>query len=83
MLDQLSGGRFQLGVGRGVSTYETAAYALDFAKTQAMYHEAFQVLLKGLDVGRTDVRRRVLQVRQAADDPASRCRSRIRRCGTA
>ena len=49
MLDQMSGGRFQLGVGRGVSMYETAAYGLDFSKTQAMYHEAFQVLLKGLD----------------------------------
>jgi alkanesulfonate monooxygenase SsuD/methylene tetrahydromethanopterin reductase-like flavin-dependent oxidoreductase (luciferase family) len=48
MLDQMSGGRFQLGVGRGVSMYETLAYGLDFAKTQAMYHEAFQVLLKGL-----------------------------------
>jgi alkanesulfonate monooxygenase SsuD/methylene tetrahydromethanopterin reductase-like flavin-dependent oxidoreductase (luciferase family) len=48
MIDQMSGGRFQLGVGRGVSMYETAAYALDFAKTQAMYHEAFQVLMKGL-----------------------------------
>ena len=48
MLDQMSGGRFQLGVGRGVSMYETAAYGLDFSKTQAMYHEAFQVLLKGL-----------------------------------
>src|SRR3954471_11676354 len=48
MLDQMSGGRFQLGVGRGVSMYETQAYGLDFAKTQAMYHEAFQVLMKGL-----------------------------------
>jgi len=48
MLDQMSGGRFQLGIGRGVSIYETQAYALDFAKTQAMYHEAFQVLIKGL-----------------------------------
>ena len=48
MLDQMSGGRFQLGVGRGVSMYETAAYGLDFDRTQAMYHEAFQVLLKGL-----------------------------------
>jgi alkanesulfonate monooxygenase SsuD/methylene tetrahydromethanopterin reductase-like flavin-dependent oxidoreductase (luciferase family) len=48
MLDQMSGGRFQLGVGRGVSMYETEAYGLDFTKTQAMYHEAFQVLLKGL-----------------------------------
>jgi alkanesulfonate monooxygenase SsuD/methylene tetrahydromethanopterin reductase-like flavin-dependent oxidoreductase (luciferase family) len=49
MLDQMSGGRFLLGVGRGVSMYETAAYGLDFAKTQAMYHEAYQVLLKGLN----------------------------------
>jgi alkanesulfonate monooxygenase SsuD/methylene tetrahydromethanopterin reductase-like flavin-dependent oxidoreductase (luciferase family) len=48
MLDQMSGGRFELGIGRGVSPFETANYALDFAQTQAMYHEAFQVLLKGL-----------------------------------
>src|SRR5258708_33923973 len=48
MLDQMSGGRFQLGVGRGVSMYETEAYGLDFSKTPAMHHEAFQVLLNGL-----------------------------------
>jgi alkanesulfonate monooxygenase SsuD/methylene tetrahydromethanopterin reductase-like flavin-dependent oxidoreductase (luciferase family) len=48
MLDQMSGGRFELGVGRGVSPFETAAYGLDFAQTQAMYHEAYQVLLRGL-----------------------------------
>jgi alkanesulfonate monooxygenase SsuD/methylene tetrahydromethanopterin reductase-like flavin-dependent oxidoreductase (luciferase family) len=48
MLDHLSGGRFQLGIGRGVSRFETEAYGLDFDRTQAMYHEAFQVLLTGL-----------------------------------
>jgi len=48
MLDQMSGGRFLLGVGRGVSIYETQAYGLDFSKTQEMYHEASEVLLKGL-----------------------------------
>jgi len=48
MLDQMSGGRFQLGVGRGVSPFETRAYGLDFSETQERYHEAFQVLLKGL-----------------------------------
>jgi len=48
MLDQMSGGRLELGIGRGVSPFETAAYGLDFAQTQSMYHEAFQVLLKGI-----------------------------------
>jgi alkanesulfonate monooxygenase SsuD/methylene tetrahydromethanopterin reductase-like flavin-dependent oxidoreductase (luciferase family) len=48
MLDQMSGGRLLLGVGRGVSPFETAYYGLDFAKTGDMYHEAFQLLLKGL-----------------------------------
>ncbi len=48
MLDQMSGGRLELDVGRGVSPFETAAYGLDFTQTQAMYHEAFQVVLKGL-----------------------------------
>jgi alkanesulfonate monooxygenase SsuD/methylene tetrahydromethanopterin reductase-like flavin-dependent oxidoreductase (luciferase family) len=48
MLDHMSGGRFELGVGRGVSIYETQAYGLDFNQTQAMYHEAYQVLMKGL-----------------------------------
>ena len=48
MLDQMSGGRFQLGVGRGVSPFETQAYGLDFAGTGEIYHEAFQLILKGL-----------------------------------
>ena len=48
MLDQMSGGRLELGIGRGVSPFETMNYALDFAQTGAMYHEAFQVLLEGL-----------------------------------
>jgi alkanesulfonate monooxygenase SsuD/methylene tetrahydromethanopterin reductase-like flavin-dependent oxidoreductase (luciferase family) len=48
MLDQMSGGRFQLGVGRGVSLYETQSYGLDFNQTQEMYHEAYRVLLEGL-----------------------------------
>jgi alkanesulfonate monooxygenase SsuD/methylene tetrahydromethanopterin reductase-like flavin-dependent oxidoreductase (luciferase family) len=48
MLDQMSGGRLLLGVGRGVSPMETEAYGLDVTKTQQMYHEAFQVVMKGL-----------------------------------
>jgi alkanesulfonate monooxygenase SsuD/methylene tetrahydromethanopterin reductase-like flavin-dependent oxidoreductase (luciferase family) len=48
MLDQMSGGRLELGVGRGVSPFETQAYGLEFAKTGEIYHEAFQLVLKGL-----------------------------------
>jgi len=36
MLDQMSGGRFELGIGRGRIAFETANYALDFAQTGAM-----------------------------------------------
>ncbi len=48
MLDHMSDGRLELGVGRGVSPFETQAYGLDFAKTGEIYHEAFQVILEGL-----------------------------------
>jgi alkanesulfonate monooxygenase SsuD/methylene tetrahydromethanopterin reductase-like flavin-dependent oxidoreductase (luciferase family) len=48
MLDQMSAGRLELGIGRGVSRFETAAYGLDFSQSGEMYHEAYQVLLKGL-----------------------------------
>jgi alkanesulfonate monooxygenase SsuD/methylene tetrahydromethanopterin reductase-like flavin-dependent oxidoreductase (luciferase family) len=48
MLDQMSKGRFELGIGRGVSPFETKFYGLDFAQTQGIYHEAFQLVMKGL-----------------------------------
>jgi alkanesulfonate monooxygenase SsuD/methylene tetrahydromethanopterin reductase-like flavin-dependent oxidoreductase (luciferase family) len=48
MLDHMSNGRFQLGVGRGVSPFETRAYGLDFATTGEIYHEAFRLILEGL-----------------------------------
>src|SRR4249920_4009301 len=41
MLDQLSGGRFELGVGRGVSPIEIEYFGFDPAKSQAMYLEAY------------------------------------------
>jgi alkanesulfonate monooxygenase SsuD/methylene tetrahydromethanopterin reductase-like flavin-dependent oxidoreductase (luciferase family) len=52
MLDHMSHGRFELGVGRGVSPHEVAYYGVDPAKAQAMYIEALQVILKAL-AGRT------------------------------
>jgi alkanesulfonate monooxygenase SsuD/methylene tetrahydromethanopterin reductase-like flavin-dependent oxidoreductase (luciferase family) len=47
-LDQLSGGRLELGVGRGVSPLEIAAFGVDPGKSQAMYLEAYQVVMKAL-----------------------------------
>jgi alkanesulfonate monooxygenase SsuD/methylene tetrahydromethanopterin reductase-like flavin-dependent oxidoreductase (luciferase family) len=48
MLDQMSRGRFELGVGRGVSPHEVAYYGVDPTKAQAMYIEALQVILQAL-----------------------------------
>src|SRR5260370_28188677 len=47
-LDQLSGGRLELGVGRGVSPLEIASFGVDPAKSQAMYLQAYDVVMKAL-----------------------------------
>jgi alkanesulfonate monooxygenase SsuD/methylene tetrahydromethanopterin reductase-like flavin-dependent oxidoreductase (luciferase family) len=48
MLDQLSGGRLEIGFGRGSSPVEVAFYGQDPAKAQAVYTEAVEVILRGL-----------------------------------
>src|SRR3984885_3262812 len=48
MLDQLSGGRFLLGVGRGISPIELRYYGLDPDETPAMYAEALEVIQRGM-----------------------------------
>jgi alkanesulfonate monooxygenase SsuD/methylene tetrahydromethanopterin reductase-like flavin-dependent oxidoreductase (luciferase family) len=48
MLDQMSGGRLELGIGRGVSPYEFELFGVDIAQSQPMYFEAYQVLLQAL-----------------------------------
>ncbi len=50
MLDQLSGGRFELGVGRGVSPIEVGFYGVDAAAGPRQFPEALQVLKRGLTV---------------------------------
>jgi len=51
MLDHLSGGRFQLGVGRGVSPFELGYYGVSDAESSERYIEAYQVLMQGLQGG--------------------------------
>ena len=48
MLDQISGGRLLLGVGRGISPIELRYYGLDPEQTPAMYAEALEVILRGM-----------------------------------
>ena len=47
MLDQLSGGRLELGVGRGVTPCELRYYGVDPAGTRAIFNEALTVLVSG------------------------------------
>ena len=48
MLDQMSGGRFQLGIGRGVSPIEVGYYGIDPDDRVAMFQEALALLRAGL-----------------------------------
>ena len=48
MLDQMSGGRFLFGVGRGISPVEVGFYGVDFAKGAAQFRESFEVIRRGL-----------------------------------
>ena len=48
MLDQLSHGRFDFGVGRGIVPYEMAYFNLHHLETEEIYREALDVILQGL-----------------------------------
>lgn len=53
MLDHLGGGRFQLGVGRGISPFELAYYGADPEEAQARYLESYAVLMQAFECART------------------------------
>jgi alkanesulfonate monooxygenase SsuD/methylene tetrahydromethanopterin reductase-like flavin-dependent oxidoreductase (luciferase family) len=48
MLDQMSGGRFMYGVGRGISPVEVGFYGVDFATGAEQFREAFDAIRIGL-----------------------------------
>ncbi len=47
MLDQMSGGRLDVGVGRGISPIEAGYYGVDTATSEALFEETLEVLLAG------------------------------------
>jgi len=61
MLDQMSGGRFELGVGRGISPYELAYCGINFLEAQGIYEEALDAIVTALTTGRLDHRGRHFQ----------------------
>ena len=52
MLDHLSRGRLELGVGRGVSPFELAFYDITPEDSRAMFQEALEIITLGLATGK-------------------------------
>jgi len=48
MLDQLSNGRLEVGVGRGSSPYELGYFGIDVKTSSKLYVESYQIILQGL-----------------------------------
>jgi alkanesulfonate monooxygenase SsuD/methylene tetrahydromethanopterin reductase-like flavin-dependent oxidoreductase (luciferase family) len=54
MLDHLSGGRLDLGVGRGISAFEHRLFGHDAAEAPARFRESLDMVVQGLATGRID-----------------------------
>ena len=52
MLDQMSGGRLEIGFGRGASAIESAYFGNDHAEAEPIYREYLEIVLNGLATGR-------------------------------
>ncbi|MDR3512737.1 MAG: LLM class flavin-dependent oxidoreductase [Caulobacteraceae bacterium] len=48
MLDNMSGGRLEFGIGRGVHPYEHAYYGIPTLQSSAIFEESLDIILKGL-----------------------------------
>lgn len=46
MLDHLSGGRFELGIGRGISPWELSMFGITMSETRDLFREAMDVLIQ-------------------------------------
>jgi alkanesulfonate monooxygenase SsuD/methylene tetrahydromethanopterin reductase-like flavin-dependent oxidoreductase (luciferase family) len=46
MLDHLSGGRFELGIGRGISPWELSMFGTTMSETRDLFREAMEILIQ-------------------------------------
>ena len=56
MLDHMSGGRFQLGVGRGISPFELGYYGVNNEEAHARYLETYEVVMRALSASQGGAR---------------------------
>ena len=54
MLDQISRGRFLLGIGKGISPIEVGYYGVDFKNADKMFAESFAIIMQALTTKRVD-----------------------------
>ena len=54
MLDQMSRGRFLLGIGKGISPIEVGYYGVDFKNADKMFAESLAIILQALTTKRVD-----------------------------
>ena len=83
MLDHLSHGRAEIGVGRGVSPFELKYHKVDPEKSREIFIDAYRCIAQGPDHRHAHLQGPALRIRERADRAAARCSSRIRRSGTA
>ena len=70
MLDQLSGGRLELGIGRGVSPFELGHYGVDFLASRDSFEETLTALIAGLTQPQLHARGAQFRYRGRADGHA-------------
>ena len=80
MLDVMSGGRIELGVGRGASPYEAAFFGIDPATAQERGDETQEIELKGLAPRASTMPGKFFTLRTSRRRK-SRCSAPTRRCG--
>ena len=64
MLDQMSGGRLEIGFGRGISPYELGYYGVDPADAAGIYRESYAIILQGLTRATVDFEGSHFKLRQ-------------------